>query len=245
VRSNALAVVILLALLVLVIALTALCIGVPLAWSRRRLAGAGATGARGPSFKEDGPLLLFFAAIGFGFIVVEIAQLQRLIVFLGHPTYGVSVVLLVLLLSAGAGSWLAGRSGVLRSPARARWTLVALLGILAAIGAVTGPVTAALEPATTAVRIAGAAAMLLPMGLLMGTAFPIGMSRAAERNSALMPWLWGLNGATSVCGSVLAMIVALGTGIQATYWLGVGFYVVAVGAYRWAARPGRQGAGSL
>ena len=51
------------------------------------------------------PLVTFFAAIGLGFMLIETSQMQRLIVFLGHPTYGLSVVLFALLLSSGIGSY--------------------------------------------------------------------------------------------------------------------------------------------
>ena len=85
-------------LFVTVLVLTALCIGLPLLFSsaRRDLTGAG-------------PHLLFFAAIGFGFMLVEISQVQRLAIFLGHPVYSLSVVLFSLLLSSGAGSVSTGR----------------------------------------------------------------------------------------------------------------------------------------
>jgi hypothetical protein len=62
-------------------------------------------------------------------------------------------------------------------------------------------------------------------------AFPMGMKRAAQENSALTPWLWGVNGATSVCASVLAVVIAMAWGISAASWIGVGCYALAVVAY--------------
>jgi hypothetical protein len=61
----------------------------------------------------------------------------------------------------------------------------------------------------------------------MGTAFPLGMKIASGRSVQLTPWLWGINGATSVCASVLAVVIALGAGISATFWVGVGCYAIA------------------
>ena len=82
-------------LLVTVTALTALCILLPLWLTRDRVQLAG-----------TGPLFLFFIAIGLGFMLIETSQMQRLILALGHPTYGLSVVLFALLLSSGIGSYL-------------------------------------------------------------------------------------------------------------------------------------------
>src|ERR1700686_4466355 len=55
---------------------------------------------------NHGPVvrLLFFVAIGLGFILVEITFIQRFVLFLGHPTYALTVVVFLLLLSSGAGS---------------------------------------------------------------------------------------------------------------------------------------------
>jgi hypothetical protein len=69
----------------------------------------------------------------------------------------------------------------------------------------------------------------------MGMAFPLGMTVAARRSPALTPWLWGVNGATSVCASVLAVVIALGAGIGSAFWTGVCCYAVASGAFARAA----------
>ena len=94
-RVNMQAVFVLAALLATVLVLTGICIVAPLLLSRR-----------GVVTRDAIPLLLFFAAIGFGFMLIEVSQMQRLTIFLGHPTYGLSVVLFSLLLSGGLGSWL-------------------------------------------------------------------------------------------------------------------------------------------
>ena len=80
-------------------------------------------------------------------------------------------------------------------------------------------------PALYGVDLLGAAA-----GLPMGMAFPLGMRMAASRTPALAPWLWGINGATSVCASVIAVAIALHWGIAAAFWTGVACYVAATGA---------------
>jgi hypothetical protein len=212
-------------LLITVLILTTLCVVVPLGLTADRAALRGA-----------GPLFVFFAGIGLGFMLIEISQMQRLIIFLGHPTYGLSVVLFAMLLSSGIGSLLSGAvAGVGR---RVAAPLVALVGVLAVFGVVTPLLIRTFDAATTPMRIAVAVAILFPIGLLMGMAFPLGMRLASTGAPALTPWLWGVNGATSVCASVLAVAIALNAGISASFWTGVACYVAAAVAFGMArARP--------
>ena len=210
-------------LFVTVLILTTLCVVVPLGLTADRAALAG-----------SGPLFVFFASIGLGFMLVEISQMQRLIIFLGHPTYGLSVVLFAMLLSSGLGSLVSGALG--GAGRRAVAPLAALVGVLALFGVATPVAIGAFAAATTPARIAVAVLILFPIGLLMGTAFPLGMRLAAAGAPALTPWLWGVNGATSVCASVLAVVIALNAGISASFWTGVACYVLAALAFRAALR---------
>jgi len=218
---NLKAVAVLVVLLVTVLALTTLCIVVPLylTTDRRRLAGAR-------------PLFVYFAGIGFGFMLVEISMMQRLNIFLGHPIYGMTVVLFCLLVSSGLGS--AASQRLVRDPhrdPRAAWLLGALL-LATGVTLVTSPfVFRVFEPYSTPIRILVAALVLCPPGLTMGTAFPIGMRLATARADALAPWLWAINGATSVCASVIAIVISLSFGISAAFASGIACYVVACFAF--------------
>lgn len=255
IRFNLKAVEVLGYLLLIVFALTGLCILLPLALTTKREVLRGTF-----------PLFIYFAAIGLGFMFVEVSQMQRLVVFLGHPTYGLSVVLFSLLLSGGLGSLTTHRLSAVRAAAdggtsggpapgslgevvpspraaaalpstrevRVRLSpgavvrLLLLLCTLAVFGLLAPRLTQAFMGAGTAARISVAVAVLFPLGLFMGMAFPIGMKLALGRSSAVTPWLWGLNGATSVCAAVLAVVVAMAAGISAAFWLGCLCYVVGV-----------------
>lgn len=151
-------------LLIIVTGLTVLAILLPLALTAGR-----------PGLKGSGSLLLFFAAIGFGFMLVEVSQMQRLIIFLGHPTYSLSVVLFTLLVACSFGSFTTNRirTADLRKSGMAR--LAGLLLTLAAFGFATPWAVQAFEGAATPVRILVAAVLLAPIGLFMGMAFPLGM----------------------------------------------------------------------
>ena len=211
-------------LLLIVLVLTALCIVLPLAWTTER-----------GQLRGRGPLLGFFAAIGLGFLLIETSQMQRLIIVLGHPTYGLTVVLFSLLLSSGIGSYFtAGMTAARWRPAAYR--LAALVAVLVVFGALTTTIGSSVEGSTTPVRIAVAIALLFPPGFLMGMAFPLGMKVAAADAPHLTPWLWGINGATSVLASVLSVVIALTWSISTAFWTGVACYVIATALFVQAAR---------
>lgn len=219
------AAVVLATLLAVVTVLTLICIVLPLALARTRLA------------RSDAALLFYFAAIGTGFMLIEVSMLQRLIIFLGHPIYSLTVLLFVLLLAGGVGSFLSSRVvGGDDLQRRGLPLLVAVPAVLAVAGLVTPHLVASFAAAETPVRIAACAALLGVMGLFVGTLFPIGMRVATASRPELAPWLWAVNGATSVLASVLAVVIAMIFGISASYWTGVASYVVAVIAFAAAAR---------
>jgi len=186
-------------------------------------------------------LSLAFAAIGVGFMLVEIAQMQRLIFLLGHPTFSLSVVLFGLLISSGIGSFASGRSGAVRLSSLAASRLGALLVVLALVGVATPPAITAFQGSATPARIAMALLLLAPAGFFMGMAFPIAMRIASTRAPSLTPWFWAINGATSVTASVLAVLISSTWGISAAWWTGVACYVVAAAAIVTSARAAEAG----
>jgi hypothetical protein len=220
VRFNMTAVGILGVLMVTVTVLTAACIVLPLLLA----------GSLDPAEDRAGisSHLVYFAAIGFGFMLVEISQVQRLAIFLGHPVYSLSVVLFSLLLSSGIGSLATARlSDRHQSSIR---VLMLLVVVLVAFGGITPLVVRYFDAASIATRIAVSVGILLPIGFFMGMAFPIGMRRALSAAPSIAPWLWGVNGAASVSASVLVVVIALGAGISAAFWAGTLCYVIAVAA---------------
>jgi hypothetical protein len=170
---------------------------------------------------------LYFALIGIAFMIVEIAQMQRLVVLLGHPAYSLTVALFSLLVSSGIGSF--STAGINRENllGSARLRLLGLMGTLIVLGLVSPTGVESFQSGSTPVRIAVALAMLFPAGFFMGMAFPIGMKWAAEEDADYTAWLWAVNGAASVCASVLAMIISMTAGIGIAWWAGVGTYLVA------------------
>jgi hypothetical protein len=212
-------------ILVVITSLTVLCIVLPLWVADKQLV-----------LQTAWPHMLYFAAIGMGFMLIEVSQMQRLIIFLGHPTYALSVVLFTLLLSSGLGSYTTHGTGEPRLRRVGAVRIGVLVGVLCAFGIFTQRTLVAFHAAVTPTRISVGVGILFPLGFLMGMAFPLGMKAASGNERKLTPWLWGINGATSVCASVLAVVISLYAGISAAFWTGVVCYAVAWIAFLWSSR---------
>ena len=169
--------------------------------------------------------LLYFIAVGFGFILVEVSLIQRFVLFLGHPTYALTVVVFLLLLFSGAGSVAAKRW--ISSSAR----LLPLLGMIAVLVGLLLFLLPALLSATIGLpffaKLLISGVVLAPLGFLMGMPFPSGL-----RLVATVEWAWALNAAASVLGSVLAMIIAIHFGLTATLACAAAAYLLAAGFSR-------------
>jgi len=199
----------------------------------RRAARGVADGAR----PEGLPLqhLSPFGFLGLGFMLVEIPLLQRFILFLGHPAYAMAGVLGALLLFSGLGSALSARL----SP---RQALEGVVGVVVLYGLgmslLSGPLLGLPFWARAAVTGLG----LAPLGVAMGMPFPRLLEALQEREPALVPWAWGVNGALSVVASILAALMALSWGFRAVLIAGAVAYLGARLTSAWAWRSPAAGA---
>lgn len=169
--------------------------------------------------------LVYFAALGFGFIAVELALLQNLTLLVGHPIYTLSVLLFSLLAFGGIGSALSWRISI--------WVACAAVGVIGAIEAVALPkLVPLLLPLPLWGRIAVATVLIAPLGLAMGMPFPRGLRQTGQGSLPAPPFYWGLNGVMSVIGSIATVFVALLAGFQAAMLMGSACYVIAAVASR-------------
>ena len=183
--------------------------------------------------------LFYFVAIGLGYVLVEVALIQRFVLFLGHPTYAFTAVIFLLLLSSGAGSWASRRW--LPDP-RDVWMPLAVIG--AALLVYVRILPLPLERwvgAPVPVKLAISAALLVPLGFSMGMPFPAGLrileESRSQPGSATLEWAWAMNAAASVLGSVLAIAIAIQFGLNATLGCAAAAYLLAlVGKLRLPAR---------
>lgn len=181
----------------------------------------------------NGRTILYFGALGVGFIIVEVALIQRLILLLGHPIYTLVVILFTILLASGIGSRFAARFPADRIH-RALGVILPLVILLVLIAAFALPqLVRAAVPLSQPQRIAAAVLLTFPFGFLMGMPFPLGLRRHAQDPAgAPVSSLWGINGVASVIGSIAGMIVAVAAGFTWVFVGGALCYAVA-----WAARP--------
>jgi predicted membrane-bound spermidine synthase len=169
----------------------------------------------------------YFLLIGFGFMMIEIAFLQRLSVFLGHPSYSLSVVLFSLILSTGIGSLLSG-SLKFNTPIKlAMWA--ALTGsYLIALPLWIPEIFVAFEGARTLTKAVVSLGIIAPAGILMGFGFPSGMRMALLSDPRPAPWLWGINAAAGVFASASAVACSITFGISLTLTIGAVCYLLLI-----------------
>lgn len=184
--------------------------------------------------------MAYFAMLGMGYMLVEISMIQRLTVFLGHPTTSFVLVLTTLLLSSGIGSYVSGRF-----PANRR-SLMTLLGAVVAITLAYSLFLYEqfidLMALPTAARFALAIPVIALPGLYMGMAFPVGMQIVRRYHPALVPWGWGVNGAFSVLASIVAIVLSLNVGLKVTLLSGVFCYITGFGLVATLAEPATESA---
>ncbi len=171
--------------------------------------------------------LMYFLCLGAGYILIQVALIQKFVLLLGHPTYALTVIVFSMLVASGAGSFwsrrvIAGNDARLMRVLAGVAVLVAVLAFAApalTAGAVSWPLPA--KMLITALAIA-------PAAFLMGMPFPSGLRRLEERHSPSVRWAWSLNAAASVLGSGGAIVLAIYTGLQATLLFGGALYLVAL-----------------
>lgn len=174
--------------------------------------------------------LVYFGALGAGFMLLEVALLQRFVLLLGHPVYSLTVTLFSLLLGTGLGASLSRRF----EATRLRHTTALALVLIAALAAVClvliGPLIEWAIPLPRAARMAIAAAAIAPIGLVLGVPMPAGIRLLSARAPELVAWAWGINGALSVVGATVAIFIAMNWGFHTTLLLSAGAYAVGLAA---------------
>jgi hypothetical protein len=178
-----------------------------------------------------GSVVLYFTCLGLGFMFVEIGLMQRFVLFLAHPAYAIPVVLATLLVSSGAGSLLATRLPFTNEQ-RLRICLMAIAVLLVVLLAVLRPLFDACLGFPFAARVLLAVSILIPLGIVLGMPFPLGLGKVGVNHPHVVPWAWGINGGMSVLGSILAIVIAMGTGFSWVLLSAAGLYLVAL----WTAR---------
>lgn len=171
--------------------------------------------------------LLYACTLGYGYLSVETVLLHELALFVGHPTFAVTAVILAMLASSGLGSYLAGRI----KPDKMLLALRVALGAGLILGVVQGwllppLLESAAMTAPLPARFALTVLSLVPLGLVLGMPFPLGMRLLRPEVGGLVPWAWALNGWMSVASSLITVILARMYGYHRALAVALGVYAL-------------------
>jgi spermidine synthase len=215
-HNTALGQLVLVLLLVAVAVLALLIIVAPLALRR---GWRVVRGRRGLS------LMGYFLAVGVGFMFFEVSLLQRFIIYLGYPTYSLSVVLFTLLVAMGVGSALSQRW-----VGRERQTIAICVVLVAAMALGFATLLQPLQDRTLGlplvVRASITVALLTPLGIVLGHFFPLGIRRAGALDPDMVSWAWAINGSASVVATIAAVILAMSIGFTLVWAAAVAIYAL-------------------
>ena len=194
-------------------------IGLPLLRLRRKSSGLQ---------RRSGYFGMYFAALGLGFIFVEIGAIQQFTLFLGYPTYALSCVLAAMLVFSGLGSLGSGRVGEARLVQGIVRSLVYFFGLILLLAWVYPRITTLLLAEALPLRVAVSTAMLAPFGLVMGRFLPLGLRLTDQMLPEYVPWAWAINGCCSVVGTTLAVILAISIGFRGLFLVSLFIYCAGV-----------------
>lgn len=184
-------------------------------------------GTKLPAGKGVRGFLFYFVFIGTGYILIQVALIQKFVLFLGHPTYALTVIIFAMLISSGLGSFFS-RQVTAGNASLAR----VLLGVAAAVTVlafVAPPISEAGVGLPLAVKMLITTLLIIPVGFLMGIPFPTGLTRLEAAYPEAVRWAWSLNAAASVMGSATAIFLAVYLGLRMTLLIGGGLYLAALG----------------
>ena len=158
-----------------------------------------------PSSIQAGKSFLAFSLLGIGFMMTEVTLFQKSVLYFRHPTLALTVLLTVILLGTGIGSWISHlwkTENILRRIQRAGWAVATLLFLFWATNSL-------LQSWSTSAAQPLLVLYLFLAGIALGVPFPMMLRYLhAQSREDLVPFAWGINGIASVTGSVFSVIFA-------------------------------------
>ncbi|MCK4707523.1 MAG: SAM-dependent methyltransferase, partial [Gammaproteobacteria bacterium] len=153
---------------------------------------------------------IYFLALGLAFLFIEIAFIQKFILFLHHPVFAIAVVLSAFLIFAGMGSLWSKRfvkSEQYDKGVKLSVLMIVVIGICYAY--FLGPIFSYFIALSVTLKVILSIVLIAPLAFCMGMPFPLGLSRLGEISPELVTWVWGVNGCASVLSAVLATLLAI------------------------------------
>ncbi|MGA7411661.1 MAG: hypothetical protein WBW33_14370, partial [Bryobacteraceae bacterium] len=170
--------------------------------------------------------LLYFLFIGAGYILIQVALIQKFVLFLGHPTYALTVIIFSMLVFSGLGSFFSRRV-IGDSQGRLSSLMLLIAGLIVLLAFVVTPVTSSGVGLPFALKVAISVALIAPPAFAMGMPFPTGLTRLERAMPSAVRWAWSINAASSVLGSAAAIFLAIYLGLQTTLTIGGALYACA------------------
>ena len=184
-------------------------------------------GAKLPKEKGVVTFLWYFLCLGAGYILIQVALIQKFVLLLGHPTYALTVIVFSMLVASGAGSYFSRRI-VASDDSRLIRVLGAVAVCVAALAFGATPLVAVAATWPLPVKMLVTALAIAPAAFLMGMPFPSGLRRLEQRHAQSVRWAWSINAAASVLGSAGAIFLAIYLGLRLTLLIGGMLYLLAL-----------------
>ncbi|MBI5375550.1 MAG: hypothetical protein HZA77_08950 [Candidatus Schekmanbacteria bacterium] len=179
-------------------------------------------------FKGKVRLLLYFACLGLGFMMIEISLIQQFILFLGHPLYSFSVFLFSLLLFSSLGSFSTEYFNKIAIKNKLQIILMSVVLIVLLYIFILPKIMGYFLGIDILYKIIITVGLLAPLGFFMGMPFPLGIKLLENDSPEIIPWVWGINGATSVLATILSTTVAIIYGFSLALIFGAVTYVISI-----------------
>ena len=168
---------------------------------------------------------LYFSLIGSAFMFVEIALIQRLNVFTGHPIYSLGILLFTLIASTGMGSFISDHLPLTRRPWVYVFPIITAVSVVV-LNTVLHYLLSYMMAEDTTTKILMSVLVIFPVGMLMGLFFPTGMRLVQSHYEDDTPWFWALNGIMGVLCSALSVFVSLIFGISTNFFIAAVAYAL-------------------
>ena len=203
----------------------------------RRVSVSGKRGEAVPGVFYQLGMMIYFGAIGLGFMFIEMVLLPKYTLLLGHPIYSAAVVLSSILFFAGAGSLQARRVGA--TSAGLLWMAFAGLMLCLAVQILAWDhLFEQMMAWPPAGRVATGVAFIAVLSFFLGWFFPTGLDLTARQFPKMIPWAWASNACASVIGAVLGKCLAMGLGFRGLLLFAAGLYAAAVMVFQGMTRTG-------
>ncbi len=180
------------------------------------------------SIKKDFRYIIYFFCLGFGFFFIEIPFIQKFILLLGKPAYALAIVLFSIMFAGGMGSFTSSKFKI-----DLRWVVGVIVVYVALFIFTFGYIVDFIISKVLWQRFLYSILIIIPLGFMMGIPFPSAIAKVRKKREETIPWLWAINGCTSVVGSIAAMMISIQFGFSVVIGIAAAIYLIALAVYKY------------